>query len=245
MVIGIGINIAGVLKVNNEEVVKIEDSLKDTIDSLKEEPTESVEEVKLDKTIDEALGLIKPPQVDSTVSTDSISSPQIENKNMDIKNSIVLMKTNFGDIKIELFNQDTPKTVENFITLSKKGFYNSTRFHRVIKGFMIQGGDPNSKDTDWSNDGQGGPGYAFADEIHANNKNVIGTLSMANSGPNTNGSQFFINTGNNNFLDSKHTVFGRVIDGLDVVKKIENVKTDKAKGDHPIDDVVVKEILVK
>ena len=107
---------------------------------------------------------------------------------------------------------------------------------------MIQGGDPNSKDNDWSNDGTGGPGYTFGDEIHSNNHNVIGTISMANAGPNTNGSQFFINTNDNNFLDAKHTVFGKVTEGMDIIGKIENIATDSS--DRPVDDVIIESIKI-
>jgi cyclophilin family peptidyl-prolyl cis-trans isomerase len=153
-----------------------------------------------------------------------------------------VMKTNFGDIVLELFPKQAPKTVENFVKLSRDGFYNTTKFHRVIKGFMIQGGDPNSKDDDWSNDGSGGPGYQFEDEINQI-KIVKGVLAMANSGPNTNGSQFFIVTADATpWLDGKHTVFGGVVEGMDVVLAIENTETDKTKGDHPVEDVIVNSI---
>lgn len=149
------------------------------------------------------------------------------------------LKTNYGDITLELFPKDAPVTVENFVRLSRDGFYNGTRFHRVIKGFMIQGGDPNSKDDDWSNDGTGGPGYTFKDEINGH-KIVRGTLAMANAGPGTNGSQFFLVTAEATpWLDGKHTAFGRVIAGMDAVDKIENVRTDKSRGDHPIDNVTI------
>lgn len=152
--------------------------------------------------------------------------------------------TNKGVITLELFADKAPKTVENFVKLSNEGFYNGTRFHRVIKDFMIQGGDPLSKDVSMqSRWGTGGPGYQFADEIHAENRNVIGTISMANSGPNTNGSQFFINTANNNFLDTKHTVFGRVAAGMDVVTAIENTKT--MPGDRPVEDMIIEKIEIK
>ncbi len=152
------------------------------------------------------------------------------------------MKTNFGDIKLELFSDDAPNTVENFIKLSQSGFYDGVKFHRVIKGFMIQSGDPNSKDDDWSNDGMGGPGYVFADEINSN-KVVKGALAMANSGPNTNGSQFFIVTADAaTWLDGIHTVFGKVVDGMEIVFKIDNVKVDKARGDHPIEDIIIESI---
>ena len=149
--------------------------------------------------------------------------------------------TNKGDITIEFDTINTPKTSENFIKLAKSGFYNGVKFHRVIKGFMIQGGDPLTKDDAkmdyW---GTGGPGYKFDDEIKPTNKNNIGTISMANSGPNTNGSQFFINTANNNFLDTKHTVFGKVVKGIETVQAIESVNTNGA--DRPIDAVIINSI---
>ncbi len=164
--------------------------------------------------------------------------------NNNMSNMIIIMKTNFGEIEIELFSSDAPKTVENFIKLSKADFYNGTKFHRVIKGFMIQGGDPLTKDDSMKDKwGMGGPGYAFNDEIHSNNHNIVGTISMANSGPNTNGSQFFINTSDNNFLDDKHTVFGKVINGMEVVKSIENIETQSM--DRPISDVVIESIILE
>lgn len=156
----------------------------------------------------------------------------------------VVMMTNKGAITLELFGDLKPKTVENFTKLAKEGFYNGTRFHRVIKGFMIQGGDPLSKDLANQNRwGTGGPGYSFEDELQTENKNVIGTISMANSGPNTNGSQFFINTANNNFLDTKHTVFGKVTAGMDVVTAIENTKT--GQNDRPLEDMIIETVTVK
>jgi len=158
-------------------------------------------------------------------------------------NMIAIMQTNFGEIKIELFLSDASKTVENFIKLAKDGFYNDTKFHRVIKGFMIQGGDPLTKDDSLKDKwGTGGPGYTFADEIHSNNHNIVGTISMANAGIDTNGSQFFININDNNFLDTKHTVFGKVIAGMDVVGNIENVATEDP--DRPVDDVIIKSIKI-
>lgn len=149
--------------------------------------------------------------------------------------------TNKGNITLELFSEMTPNTAENFKKLANQGFYNGTRFHRVIKGFMIQGGDPLSKDIANQNRwGTGGPGYQFVDEIGAENRNNIGTIAMANSGPNTNGSQFFINVANNNFLDTKHTVFGRVISGTEVVNAIENTKT--GQNDRPVEDMIIEKI---
>jgi peptidylprolyl isomerase len=154
------------------------------------------------------------------------------------------LHTNHGDITIEFMNTDAPNTVANFVKLAKEGFYNGTKFHRVIPAFMIQGGDPQTKDDSlierW---GTGGPGYKFADEIHANNHNVIGTIAMANSGPNTNGSQFFINVANNNFLDTKHTVFGRVIQGMEAVGAIEAVATNET--DRPLKPVIITSVTVE
>lgn len=148
------------------------------------------------------------------------------------------IKTNFGDITVKFYPKDAPITVNNFMNLAQDGFYNFTKFHRVKPDFMIQGGDPNSKDDDWSDDGTGGPGYRFKDEINSH-KLVKGKLAMANSGPNTNGSQFFIVTAESTpWLDGKHTVFGEVIEGMDVVEEIEQVDTN-AK-DHPTEDVVVE-----
>ncbi|OGG49662.1 peptidylprolyl isomerase [Candidatus Kaiserbacteria bacterium RIFCSPHIGHO2_01_FULL_54_36] len=153
----------------------------------------------------------------------------------------ITLKTNKGDIELELMVADAPKTTENFVKLAKEGFYDGTKFHRVIKGFMIQGGDPQTKDdalmARW---GTGGPGYKFEDEIHGQNRNDVGTIAMANSGPNTNGSQFFINTAPNNFLDAKHTVFGKVIQGMDVVNAIQDVET--TGSDRPVEPVVILSI---
>jgi cyclophilin family peptidyl-prolyl cis-trans isomerase len=149
--------------------------------------------------------------------------------------------TNKGDITIEFFGADAPNTVANFVKLAKDGFYDGTKFHRVIKGFMIQGGDPLSKDDSmmarW---GTGGPGYQFGDELRANNHNGAGTISMANAGPNTNGSQFFINTADNGFLDGKHTTFGKVTAGMDVVAAIENTQT--GENDRPTEPMVINSI---
>ncbi len=159
------------------------------------------------------------------------------------KNPVVVLKTNFGDIKLELFKKDAIKTVANFVTLAQSGFYDGTKFHRVIPDFMIQGGDPNSKDDNWANDGTGGPGYQFEDEFNSH-KLVRGTLAMANSGPNTNGSQFFIVTAESTpWLDGRHTAFGKVIGGMDVVVKIENLP--KNENDHPTQDAIISSIAVE
>lgn len=154
-----------------------------------------------------------------------------------------ILHTTLGDITIE-FSSATPATVANFTKLAGEGFYSGTKFHRVIAGFMIQGGDPLTKDDSmqarW---GTGGPGYQFADEIGAQNHNAAGTIAMANAGPNTNGSQFFINVADNAFLDTKHTVFGKVISGMDVVAAIE--KTPTAAGDRPITPMVITSVELK
>ena len=181
------------------------------------------------------------------VVTDEIKTEDttITNNTADEKKmTTATFKTSKGDVTIEFFDSQAPKTVANFQKLGKDGFYDGTKFHRVIKGFMIQGGDPLTKDdTKMSAWGTGGPGYQFADEITATNKNDIGTISMANAGANTNGSQFFINTAANNFLDGKHTVFGKVTAGMDVVKAIENTPTGQA--DRPVTPVVINSISLK
>jgi peptidyl-prolyl cis-trans isomerase B (cyclophilin B) len=147
--------------------------------------------------------------------------------------STATMQTTEGPIVFELFDEDAPKTVENFRKLAGDGFYDGLTFHRVIKDFMIQGGCPLGTGT-------GGPGYTFEDEFNEH-KVVRGALAMANAGPNTNGSQFFIvTTGAAPWLDGKHTVFGQVTDGMDVVDKLENVETDA--GDRPNDPIGISSI---
>ncbi len=143
------------------------------------------------------------------------------------------METNRGTIELELFDDDAPKTVQNFTKLAGDGFYDGVIFHRVIPDFMIQGGDPTGT-------GSGGPGYQFEDE--ANDHSVVrGALAMANAGPNTNGSQFFIVTADAcPWLDGKHTVFGRVTSGMDVVDAISNVAT--GPGDRPRDEVKIESV---
>ena len=146
-----------------------------------------------------------------------------QNESMQEKkeNKIAVIETNKGNIKLELYTNDAPKTVENFVKLANENFYDEIKFHRVIPDFMIQTGDPLSKNDNPDDDGTGGPGYSFEDEINSH-KVEVGSLAMANSGPNTNGSQFFIVTESSQpHLDGKHTVFGRVIEGMEVVKNIE------------------------
>jgi len=143
------------------------------------------------------------------------------------------LHTNKGAIAVELFDDDSPKTVGNFVKLASDGFYDGVIFHRVIPDFMIQGGDPTGT-------GSGGPGYQFEDEFNQH-KVVRGALAMANAGPNTNGSQFFIVTADETpWLDGKHTVFGRVTDGMAVVDAISAV--DRDARDKPSEDVVIERV---
>jgi cyclophilin family peptidyl-prolyl cis-trans isomerase len=147
--------------------------------------------------------------------------------------SSATLNTSKGTIAVELFDDDAPKTVENFRTLAGKGFYKGVIFHRVIPDFMVQGGDPTGT-------GSGGPGYTFEDEFNER-KVVRGALAMANAGPNTNGSQFFIVTAEAcPWLDGKHTVFGQVTDGMDVVDAISGVDTDA--GDRPREEVKIESV---
>ena len=191
--------------------------------------------------------------------------PQLNEVNEN--NPLVTVHTNFGDFTLELFPEVAPKTVENFVTHAKNGYYNGVIFHRVIEDFMIQGGDPTGT-------GMGGEsiyGRTFEDEFSRGAFNLYGTLSMANAGPNTNGSQFFIVTakqvpaqmlkqlkdggwpeeiveeyakvGGTPWLDHRHTVFGRVVEGMDVVLKIEGV--ERNAQDRPLEDVVIESMDVK
>ena len=163
-----------------------------------------------------------------------------------------MFNTNLGSFKIRLFEKEVPNTVANFVGLAtgdkewtdpksgskvKKPFYNGLIFHRVINGFMIQGGCPEGS-------GRGGPGYRFADEFNSSLKhNKEGILSMANAGPNTNGSQFFVTLGPTPHLDNRHSVFGEVVSGMDIVKKIGTTKC--GPGDRPTPDVVINDVTIE
>ena len=166
------------------------------------------------------------------------------------KNMFALMETSMGKIKVKLFPDKAPKTVDNFVGLvegtkewmdpksgkkEKKPLYNGTVFHRVIKKFMIQGGDP-------LGNGTGGPGYKFEDEFSDLKHTKPGILSMANAGPGTNGSQFFLTVEPTPWLDNKHTIFGEVVEGMDIVKKISETKAD---NDRPVEPVVLKSIKIE
>jgi len=147
----------------------------------------------------------------------------------------VRLETTMGDVTIELFEDTMPLTAGNFRKLVEKGFYHGVVFHRVIPDFMIQGGDPTGT-------GRGGPGYTIRDEFTPDNRNARGTISMANAGPNTGGSQFFINTVDNRSLDRKHPVFGTVVAGMEVVDAISRVPRDAA--DRPRKDVAIRKARV-
>ena len=166
--------------------------------------------------------------------------PQIDSKYQKIMNATI--KTNLGEIKVELSGDETPITAENFAKLAEAGFYDGIKFHRVISGFMIQGGDPLTKDDSmkarW---GTGGPGYQFADEKFTG-EYARGTLAMANSGPNTNGSQFFI-MHQDYPLPPQYVIFGKVLEGIEIVDKIAALETDG--NDCPLDPPVIESVVIE
>lgn len=152
-------------------------------------------------------------------------------------NSLVDFKTSMGDFTLELFEDKAPKTAGNFRKLVEDGFYNGIIFHRVIEGFMIQGGCP-------SGTGTGGPGYSIDDEFHPELRHEgEGILSMANAGPNTGGSQFFITLAETAWLDGRHAVFGRITEGMDVIRAIGSTQT--GAGDRPTTEVVMESVSVR
>jgi cyclophilin family peptidyl-prolyl cis-trans isomerase len=166
-----------------------------------------------------------------------------DERELQMANTGIIITTNFGDIKVEFYPEHAPKTVENFRELTNRGFYDGLIFHRIVPNFVIQGGDPNTRDVNnrarW---GTGGPGWNIKAEFNKN-KHSRGTLSMARSqDPDSAGSQFFIVLKDSNFLDGQYTVFGKVISGMDVVDKIASLKTDSA--DAPIDTEKAKMIKV-
>ena len=182
----------------------------------------------------------------TTVATNTNNKINKINKIDKMDKNRAKISTSMGDIVIE-FNTTAPKTVENFKTLMGKGFYDGVRFHRVIKDFMIQTGDPNSKDkANVSMWGMGGPGYKFADELSGKEQYTYGTVAMANSGPNTNGSQFFIVSANPSAgLLPSYTVFAHVVSGMDIVDKIQNVKTTgrtSVPNDKPLEDILITSV---
>ncbi len=191
-----------------------------------------------DATQKENTNLSNSLNEENNMSTNAPKAPVV-NQDLIKKYPFATIKTSLGDIKVKFYGTDTPLTVTNFLQLAQANFYANTKFHRVIKGFMIQTGDPLSKDDaakgSW---GTGGPGYKFPDELKGTEKYPQGTLAMANSGPDTNGSQFFIVTADPSVaLPPSYTVFGEVVSGMDTALKIESVKT--TSPDRPVEDVSI------
>ncbi len=185
-------------------------------------------------------------QVNKNNQKNNMEQKTAESINMNLVETCqgVKMKTNQGTIEIKFYNEKAPTTVANFCSLAKEGFYDGIRFHRVIKDFMIQAGDPNSKDLAKKNTwGMGGPGYKFKDELPKAGEYKMGSIAMANSGPNTNGSQFFIVSGEAGVgLPPLYTLFGEVVEGMDIVNLIQNVETEGS--DRPVNDVIIEGIEV-
>lgn len=173
--------------------------------------------------------------------SDQEKSQETQTKQESKEMTVAIIKTNLGTFELELYSEQTPITVENFVGLAESGYYNGIIFHRVIENFMIQGGDPTGT-------GRGGAslwGKPFADEIVPSlTFDEPGILAMANSGPNTNGSQFFITVAQTSWLDGNHTIFGKVIEGMDVVYAISKVPTSKP-GDKPLSDVVMESVTIE
>jgi len=228
---------------NNDKIlVKEEISIEEADIKDAQKTKEESDLEQLNQTVSQYANNIKKsaPKVEETPQVVEKTPVEKELLNFYNKYTKATIKTNLGNIKISFFNEDAPLSVGNFIKLSETNFYEKTKFHRVISGFMIQGGDPNSRDDKWEDDGQGGPGYSFKDESNSH-KLVKGALAMANSGKDTNGSQFFILTAPSKpDLDGKHTVFGQVIEGMDIVSKIEKVRINDK--DHPTQDVIIEKV---
>jgi cyclophilin family peptidyl-prolyl cis-trans isomerase len=207
--------------------------LLDTPKKAREDVSKSVEQenAKLNNSLNE----------ENNMSTNAPKAPVV-NQELIKKYPFAIIKTSLGDIKVKFYGTDAPLTVTNFLQLAEAKFYDNVKFHRVIKGFMIQTGDPLSKNEAMkSRWGTGDPGYKFKDELSGKEKYPQGTLAMANSGPNTNGSQFFIVTASPEApLPPSYTVFGEVVSGMDIALKIENVKT--TTPDRPVEDVAIKSI---
>jgi len=206
---------------------------------------------KKDNTTQNQTQTEQTTQQQDNVKKDTMQTKTDTSKTTDKKDSkesnTVILKTSMGDIEIELNEKDAPQHVANFKKLVKSGFYKGTTFHRVIPGFMIQAGDPNSKDADRSNDGQGGPGYTTPAEIKG--KHEKGSVAAARLGDQVNpkkessGSQFYIVTGEASHLDGQYSVFGKITKGMDIALKIEKVKRDAR--DNPEEKVVIKEVIFK
>lgn len=188
-------------------------------------------------------------KLEAPLTADQLKAYRVGMTNKD--NPVATFETNKGTFKVELFKDKMPITADNFIKLTKEGFYDGVKFHRVISGFMIQSGDPITKTEEYLRYGTGGPGYTIADEFVKGEflTNVRGTIAMANSGPESGGSQFFINVADNTSLDfdkppftSKHPVFGRVLEGMNVVDSIAEVQT--TSNDMPVEAVIINKLTV-
>lgn len=192
-----------------------------------------------EKTTDQSEVNSEQNNMEEEINNQSMDSNDNIDNNMNNNMTMVKIETNKGEIVIELYDNDAPKTVANFVKLAKEGFYDGVIFHRVISGFMIQGGDPTGT-------GMGGPGYKFDDELDPNTESakkgyVRGTVAMANAGPNTNGSQFFI-MHQDTPLPLAYTIFGNVVSGIEVVDEIANVETNQS--DKPLEDVIMEKVTV-
>jgi len=203
-----------------------------------------------DSLLSEEVELLSEEPLSAPLKAEELKAYQVDTVND--MNPVAVLETNKGVIEIELYDDSMPITAGNFVKLIEEGFYDGIKFHRVIDGFMVQGGDPNTKTDQVFTYGQGGPGYSIPDEHIAGEllTNVRGTISMANSGPNSGGSQFFINLVDNTNLDfnkpplaSKHPVFGRVVTGMDVVDAISTVET--GPSNLPVEDVVIEKATVR
>jgi peptidyl-prolyl cis-trans isomerase B (cyclophilin B) len=203
------------------------------------EPSQNLSSGSVEPGQDSASASSTSSVTSTTTTTNTSPTINIQNKNMR-----ATFHTSMGDIVVEFYPDQAPKTVENFVKLAQSGFYDSTKFHRVIEGFMDQGGDPLTKDDSqkakW---GTGGPGYTIADEFGTKYTNAAGTIAMANTGaPNSSGSQFFFNAIDNHFLDGKYSVFGKVVTGMDIVQAINKTPTDPS--DRPLTPVVLKSVTI-
>ncbi len=196
----------------------------------------SEKEVAMEKVIEEV-------QIENKEVKELEAKPKVSEESKEEVEEVSVIDTKFGKITIRFFPEDAPNHVENFKKLANSGFYNGTTFHRVIPGFMIQGGDPNTKDDDRSNDGMGGPGYTVNAEFNTRS-HQRGIVSMARAAdPNSAGSQFFICVVPSTFLDRNYTVFGEVIDGMDVADKIVSIPRDSR--DNPIEKIPMTISIIK
>ncbi len=216
---------------------------------VSETPTEiKTEQVEISEETDPLVELLNEKPVikednkteENNTLTNSSMTPEKDLQKGAVQDTetVAVITTNYGEIVLRFFPEEAPKTVENFTGLAKKEYYNGIIFHRIIDGFMLQGGDPTGTGTG----GESLWGGKFEDEFSDDVKNNRGSISMANAGAGTNGSQFFINTVNNNFLDNRHSVFGEVISGMETVDKISKVET--AAGDKPKKDVIMEKVEV-